>query len=102
MVRVSKKNPMGLDEKQFFLFNTFRPVETLPQPVKQVPIVYQGPFLGEDHVLELVEELMEERSYTPEGVIVYFHDFRSVAKFTADGNQPKWKAKQNEQTPTID
>lgn len=88
-----QKNPMGMEQKEFFLFNTFRPVETLPQVVRQVPIVYQGSFQGEDHVLELVEKLTEEREYKPEGVIVYFHDFRTVVKFTADGNQPKWKSK---------
>ena len=88
-----QKNPHRLKEKTFFLFNTFRPQESLPTNVKQVPILYQGP-----HDPEIVEHTMKNLwdsayadEYVPEGIIVYFHDSRTHMKQTFANSEGKWK-----------
>ena len=88
-----QKNPHNLEEKKFFLFNTARPVETLPDGVNQVPILYQGDFLGVNHVDEVAKELFDTetaKGNTPEGIIVYFHSMRLPMKYTFHANKPKW------------
>lgn len=90
-----QKNPHMLEEKQFFLFNTFRPAETLPECVKQVPVLYTGIYSEEavaDTMRSLWNRAMREM-YTPEGIVIYFHDTRSVMKDTFANRNGKWAAK---------
>ena len=89
-----QKNPHELEEKTFFYFNTFRPQETLPPQIKQVPILYQGEF--SNTVLDRVmDELANGGSVVgpgkAEGVIIYFHDSRHHMKYTFNNNQEKWR-----------
>lgn len=83
-----QKNPMGLEQKEFYLFNTFRPADTLPSCVKQVPVLWEGSFSNKalDDIMTL---LPNARDYRPEGIIIYFKKLRQVMKFTYEG--PKWK-----------
>lgn len=83
-----QKNPHKLEQKTFYLFNTSRPQETLPDCVKMVPVLYQGPYSPEvvDQVMR--EEIDEENG--DEGIIVYFHEFRTSLKKTVRDPEGKW------------
>jgi hypothetical protein len=76
----------GLDYKQFALFNTHRPAESLPKCVSQVPILYQGDYKGIDHIMELWNILATHGSLAaptfmnPEGLMVFFHGMRQYLK----------------------
>lgn len=97
-----QKNPHNLPEKRFYLFNTFRPVESLPEGVVyQVPVLYQGDYSSEA-VERIIYELKSGGSkITPdgttsnkgkaEGIILYFHDTRSYLKWTFEYQDGKWK-----------
>ncbi len=89
-----QKNPHMLDEKTFFLFNTFRPQESLPECVKQVDVLYQGPYSP-----GVIEDTMQglwksatDKEYIPEGIIIYFHDSRSHMKDTFANRGGKWQS----------
>jgi len=87
-----QKNPHKLIEKTFFLFNTFRPPETLTGCVKVVSVLYQGPY-DEDEINKAYNELWSKASeckYTPEGIIVYSHNSRSYVKHTYANQDGKW------------
>jgi len=89
-----QKNPHMLEEKAFFLFNTFRPVETLPEGVKQVPVLYRGPY-SKDVLQQCMLDLWESAAaagYIPEGVIVYYHDTRTFMKDTFANRGGKWQS----------
>ena len=89
-----QKNPHMLEEKKFFLFNTFRPAESLPDCVDQVSVLYQGPYtptVAENTMNELWQNAMDS-GYVPEGIIVYHHDTRTYAKDTFANRGGKWQA----------
>lgn len=76
----------NLDEKRFAIFNTFRPQETLPSKVTQVPIIYDGIF--DSKVLTRLEEkLIKEGSIISpgfmnvEGFIIYFYTSKELVKW---------------------
>jgi hypothetical protein len=89
-----QKNPHDLDEKEFFLFNTFRWNEQNPnRPAccSVVPVLFEG-MLGADTIeqtLEGLKRLTTER-YSPEGIVVYYHAFRSYTKHTIKSPNGKW------------
>lgn len=87
-----QKNPHNLEQKTFFLFNTFRPAETLPAIVSQVPILYSGPDLPQarDEAMENLWVSAQERGYKPEGIIIYIHSTRSYVKRTFENAEGKW------------
>ena len=91
-----QKNPHMLDEKQFFLFNTFRPHDTLPECVQQVPVLYQG--AGSRDMINLTMTSLWNSAttagYIPEGVVIYYHDTRNFMKDTFANRGGKWKASQ--------
>jgi hypothetical protein len=89
-----QKNPHMLLEKTFFLFNTFRPQETLPDCVKQVPVLYRGPLHAStiDDVMEELRQNAHDSAYIPEGVIIYSHDTRTYMKDTFLNRRGKWAA----------
>lgn len=87
-----QKNPHNLTEKTFFLFNTFRPQETLPAGVEVVKVLYQGPY-SEDAINKAYSDLWENATaskYQPEGIIVYSHATRSYVKHTYANQDGKW------------
>jgi hypothetical protein len=88
-----QKNPHNLLEKTFFLFNVFRPIESIPEIVKRVPILYQGSYSDkviEETMLSLLKRSKEEK-YTPEGIIIYFMNTRTYMKHTFRNTEGKWK-----------
>jgi hypothetical protein len=89
-----QKNPHMLEQKQFFLFNTFRPVDTLPPCVKQVPVLYNGPSSAEvvDAVMADLWAYASAAKYIPEGIIIYNHDSRTYLKKTFANTGGKWQA----------
>lgn len=84
----------GLDEKAFFLFNTFRfsegrqeiPTELSDIGLKAVPVLYQGLFSStviDDAMTELLEGgSMLNENESPEGIIVYHHAIKTYFKVT--------------------
>jgi hypothetical protein len=87
-----QRNLHGLDSKTFFLFNTFRPQETLPSCVEQVQVLYHGPYSEEsiEGCMSTLKEQATEAGTVPEGVVVYFHDTRSYMKDTFANREGKW------------
>ena len=89
-----QKNPHALDKKRFFLFNTFKWNEQNPnRPTccDVVPVLHQG--LLEPHLIpHLLDVLMHkaQENQTPEGIIVYYHAFKSYTKHTIKSPNGKW------------
>lgn len=88
-----QKNPHMLEEKTFFLFNTFRPQESLPECVKQVAVLYNGPYSQEarDRAMSDLWAGASAAGYIPEGIIIYFHDSRTYVKDTFANRGGKWQ-----------
>jgi len=88
-----QKNPHNLTEKTFFLFNTFRPQESLPDCVKLVPVLYMGPHSEKQIAGSMVSLWLDaaRAGYTPEGIIVYAHDTRTYTKRTYANQGGKWQ-----------
>tara|TARA_R110000851_G_scaffold66423_4_gene150253 strand:+ start:2836 stop:3381 length:546 start_codon:yes stop_codon:yes gene_type:complete len=89
-----QRNPHVLDNKTFFLFNTFRPQETLPSCVKQVQVLYHGTYSEEaiEECMSLLKAQAIEKGSVPEGVVTYLHDTRSYKKETFANREGKWNA----------
>lgn len=86
-----QKNPLKLDRKRFFLFNTSRWNENnlnLPACCDVVPVLFQGQ-LEPDVVPSLLKDLSES-SVVREGVVVYYHAFRTYTKHTIISPNGKW------------
>jgi hypothetical protein len=86
----------GLPEKRLALFNTFRPAESLPGCVGQVPILYQGPGLELSRIVsELMAKLKAEGSVAapgymrPEGLVVYSSLTKTRYKVLCEGDDGK-------------
>lgn len=93
-----QKNPHNLARKTFFLFNTARweMLPLTPEPVSQlrvVPVLYQGTYEKGliENVMANLEVAARDAGYTPEGVIVYWHDTRTYQKATFKTPEGKWK-----------
>lgn len=84
-----QKNPLGLVNKTFFLFNVYWPVDSLPDCVGQVPILFQG-VMDAMTVPDLLGALDADPERTHEGVIVYYHAFRTRTKHTIISPNGKW------------
>lgn len=93
-----QKNPHNLETKKLFLFNTFRWNENnlnLPSCCNVVPVLFQGE-LEPDTINLLLRALKtqeEAKGNTPEGIIVYYHAFRSYTKHTLSNRKGKWNRK---------
>lgn len=86
-----QKNPLKLERKHFFLFNTFRWNENNPNRPSccdVVPVLYQGK-LEADTIPSLLVG-MEKDEVTREGVVVYYHAFRKYTKHTIKSPNGKW------------
>lgn len=89
-----QNNPHALEEKKFFLFNTFRWHENHmpPECCDIVPVLYRGELT--DNCIDLVmQELLESAAGTsivPEGVIVYYCNTRRNEKYTFKDTRGKW------------
>lgn len=88
-----------LAEKRFSLFNTSRwTAETLPVGLHVVPVLYEGPSLGEG-TLSGVNQLRYGGSMAapgfmnPEGIVVFFTKANTLMKYTLDGDGHKGVSK---------
>lgn len=89
-----QKNHHGLDCKKFFLFNTFRWNDknpNRPSCCDTVPVLFEG-VLEPDTIEKLLNELKAKSSdsYSPEGVVVYYHAMSSYTKHTIKSPNGKW------------
>ncbi len=76
----------SLPEKYFALFNTFRPHETLPEGVKQVPVLYDGQFdmdelHGIEHNLKTNGSVIAPGFMDVEGFVIYFYTSKELVKW---------------------
>lgn len=85
-------------DRTFSIFNTRRPADTLPDCVKQVPILYHGPNTP-GAIKDTIADLWDQGSrlcdhwFKPEGVVIYFVALRQAMKFTYDYRDGKWGPK---------
>lgn len=89
-----QKNPHCLEEKKFFLFNTFRWGEhnpSTPDCCEVVPVLFNGE-MDASTVDKCLEDLKQNATedQRPEGVIVYYHAFRFYSKHTIIAPNGKW------------
>lgn len=79
-----QRNPHKLEQKEFFLFNTARSYQYLPDVVKQVPVLYHG--VASDAAIYLAYTKLWARAandkYSPEGIIVLYHVTDTRVKYT--------------------
>ena len=88
-----QKNPLRLEHKEFFLFDTLRwnvDNPNRPKCCSVVPILFQG-ILEEDTVENLLRDLKEDETAIHEGVVVYYHAFRQRTKHTIISPNGKWR-----------
>lgn len=82
----------GQTVRRFSLFNVFRPADTLPACVEQVPILYKGECLSE-HINHAFEELARTGSIaapgfmSPEGIVTYSFLTKTRIKRTFGGDR---------------
>ena len=89
-----QKNPHNLDDKKFFLFNTFRWNKNNPNKpdcCEVVPVLFEG-IITEKIIQGFLNKLEIDSSpeETPEGIIVYYHAFRKYTKHTIKSPNGKW------------
>jgi hypothetical protein len=87
-----QKNPHNLEEKTFFLFNTYRCPSQLPEICAVVPVLYHGAYyedMVEDIMLTLKDDA--EAIYEPEGIVVFSHNTQCMTKYTFKFSEGKWK-----------
>lgn len=87
-----QKNPLSLEDKQLFLFNTARwnpKNPNLPKCCRVVPLLYKGA-IDANTVQVVMAELTQNRSYNPEGVIVWYNKSRRFEKYTYKTPNGKW------------
>lgn len=82
-----QKNPHGLEEKTFFLFNHYRWKDERPSCCSVVPLLYEG-----DYDKDVINKLMEKGSENPgfEGIMVYFPFADAYLKHTVKSPEGKW------------
>jgi len=84
-------NPLQLEEKKFFLFDTFRwnpDNPNRPACCDVVPVLYQG-ILTPEIIPSLLDSLKAEETER-EGVVVFYHAFRTRTKHTIKSPDGKW------------
>ena len=87
-----QKNPLKLECKRFFLFNTFRWNEdnpNKPECCEVVPILFEG-ILQEGTIPALLEVMKKDEGVIHEGVAAYYHAFRKYTKHTIKSPNGKW------------
>lgn len=84
------------ETKRFSLFNTSRPIGTLPDCVGMVPVLYTGDYDNLPDVDTIMQELKEYGSKVapgydkPEGIVIYQQAARQLYKITFDHDKGKW------------
>lgn len=86
-----QKNPLRLEGKRLFLFNTFRWNKnnlSRPKCCDVVPVLYQG-MLEPEIIPNLLEDL-KAKDTVREGVVAYYHAFKKYTKHTIKSPNGKW------------
>lgn len=84
-----------MDHKEFRLFHTYIPAETLPACINQVPILYNGKF-STRAIHDTFERLWDAGSrladhwFKPEGIVIYQTTARQLFKMTYEYTEGKW------------
>lgn len=90
-----QNNPHKLEEKTFFLFNTFRWGEHNPPPscCSVVEVLSQGEKTDSciEEAMKLIHDRAKGTDVEPEGVIVYYHTTRRNEKYTFKSQRGKWR-----------
>ena len=94
-----QKNPHKLEKKKFFLFNAHRYEDLMEDEdrrkiliaadIEVVPVLYNGEY--DEAVIRDIMTHHAEIDEGFEGVIIYFHDFRTYMKRTVRCPEGKWK-----------
>jgi hypothetical protein len=85
-----QKNPLKLEQRTFFLFNTFRWCShNIPSCCSVVPILFEG-LMDHTTVPTLLEHLKEDTEVEHEGVVVYYPAFDKMTKHTIKSPNGKW------------
>jgi hypothetical protein len=80
----------GLKERRFALFNTFRPKETLPSCVEQVPVLWGSDFSNVESAMSALKQIGSQAVpgfMNPEGVVVYHTASRTHYKQTFEHDE---------------
>ena len=93
-----QKNPLGLFDKRFALFNTSRWSNPEDRPTCcECVTVFNTGFYSQEFVDECAKMLEEHGSFhvpdskgKPEGLVVYLPAFDAMAKWTFDYKEGKW------------
>lgn len=83
-------NRHGLEHKIFYLFNVSRWTEDRPECCGVVPLLFEGHYTKE-LADEILNQLVLERGYEPEGIMMYFYAFDKYLKHTLHNTEGKWK-----------
>ena len=96
------KNRMGLDGKKFFLFAWYAETKIEHPEIEYVEVLFQGP-RSEDNIITTFNRLYafgymgedgvwveNKRTYTPEGIVIYYHNSKHMEKMTIDFPDGKW------------
>lgn len=96
-----QKNPHKFARKFFMLFNPERyttdtdesPWLSSSLPMGTVRVLYQGPYTPDtiEETMMKLKSFAETHEYTPEGVIAYIHETRTMLKCTFENSEGKWK-----------
>ena len=90
-----QKNPLNLDAKYFYLFNTRRWGTHNPPPdgIKVVPKLYEGIYSGSiiDETMEKLWQHGLENNVKHEGVVVYLPKLDAMEKYTFEYSKGKWR-----------
>jgi hypothetical protein len=90
-----QKNPHALEEKGFYLFNSFRwrdGRQQRPECCNVVPVMYEGTLKHE--TIDLCLNDLEDKAspdQTPEGIVVFYHAFKMYTKHTLIAPDGKWR-----------
>ncbi len=89
-----QKNPLKMEGKHFFLFNTRRwnpDNPNLPECCSVVPVLFEGG-LKPGKVDELLTDMKEDDSVIHEGLVVFYHAFDMMTKHTIKEPKGKWRS----------
>lgn len=91
-------NRHNLTEKVFYHFNPFRYRDTdfkeYEAGISFVRVLFEGEITDEvvKRTAEAHWDSIHDVFYKPEGVMIYYHDFKTTLKFTYDNPEGKWSA----------
>lgn len=86
-----QKNPLELERKTLFLFNTLKwnlQNPNKPEICETVPVLYDGPFSADTISNTMVS--LKKKSPNAEGVVAFYPKTKRLEKFTFKFSRGKW------------